>query len=79
VIGAAGTPPPWRSAQADLGRRQARRLSSVSRFNARAWSEYLRITPERFAIVHNGVDLDRFAPADIDGALETATPLDPSR
>jgi glycosyltransferase involved in cell wall biosynthesis len=57
-------PPPRRSAQEDLGLRRARRLIAVSQFTARQWGESLQLPPERFAIVHNGVDLDRFAPAD---------------
>jgi glycosyltransferase involved in cell wall biosynthesis len=57
-------PPPRRSAQEDLGLRGARRLIAVSQFTARQWSESLQIPPERFAIVHNGVDLARFAPLD---------------
>lgn len=57
-------PPPRRSAQEDLALRRARRLIAVSRFTARQWSESLRIAPDRFSIVHNGVDLDRFVPAD---------------
>jgi glycosyltransferase involved in cell wall biosynthesis len=57
-------PPPCSSTQEDFGLRRARQLIAVSRFTARQWSESLRIAPERFAIVHNGVDLDRFAPAD---------------
>lgn len=56
-------PPPRRSAQEDLGLRRARRLIAVSQFTASQWSESLQIPPERFAIVHNGVDLARFAPA----------------
>jgi glycosyltransferase involved in cell wall biosynthesis len=57
-------PAPQRSAQQDLALRRARGLIAVSDFTARQWSESLRLAPERFAIVHNGVDLDRFAPAD---------------
>lgn len=57
-------PPPRRSAQEDHALRRARGLIAVSRFTARQWSESLRIAPERFSIVHNGVDLERFAPAD---------------
>jgi glycosyltransferase involved in cell wall biosynthesis len=57
-------PPPQRSAQQDLGLRRAHRLIAVSQFTAWQWSEFLEIPPERFAIVHNGVDLARFAPAD---------------
>lgn len=57
-------PAPQRSAQEDLGLRRARRLIAVSQFTARQWSESLQIPTERFAIVHNGVDLARFAPAD---------------
>jgi len=56
-------PPPRRSAQEDLALRRAHGLIAVSRFTARQWSESLRIAPERFSIVHNGVDLQRFAPA----------------
>lgn len=57
-------PPARRSAQEDLALRRARGLIAVSHFTARQWSESLRIAPERFSIVHNGVDLKRFAPAD---------------
>jgi glycosyltransferase involved in cell wall biosynthesis len=57
-------PPPNRSAQDDLALRHARGLIAVSRFTARQWSESLRVSPEHFAVVHNGVDLDRFMPAD---------------
>src|ERR1700733_15508821 len=55
-------PPPKRSAQETLGLRRACGLIAVSHFTATQWSKSLRIASERFAIVHNAVDLHRFAP-----------------
>ena len=57
-------PPPSRSWQDHLALRRSRRLIAVSRFTAERWGESLGLPAERFAVVANGVDLSRFAPAD---------------
>jgi len=57
-------PPPSRSLQDDFALRRSRGLFAVSRFNAAQWSESLGVPIDRFAIVTNGVNLDRFSPAD---------------
>ena len=54
------TPQPRRRTTSHCAERAA---SSPSRFTARH-GRIPEVSPERFAIVHNGVDLGRFAPAD---------------
>jgi len=57
-------PPESRSWQDHLALRRSRLLIAVSRFTAERWAQSLGLPPERFAVVANGVDLNRFAPAD---------------
>lgn len=57
-------PPPKRSRQEAFALRRSRGLIAVSQFTAERWSESLGLTSDRFAVVPNGVDLTRFAPAD---------------
>ena len=57
-------PPPSRSWQDHLALRRSRLLIAVSRFTAESWAESLGLAGDRFAVVANGVDLSRFAPAD---------------
>jgi glycosyltransferase involved in cell wall biosynthesis len=57
-------PPDSRSLQDDFALRRSRGLISVSGFTAGQWSESLGVPIDRFAVVANGVDLGRFAPAD---------------
>jgi glycosyltransferase involved in cell wall biosynthesis len=57
-------PPERRSRQEAVALRRVRGFVAVSRFTAGQWSERLRVSPDRFAIVPNGVDVDNFRPAD---------------
>lgn len=57
-------PPPSRSWQDHLALRRSRGLIAVSRFTAKRWSGSLGLPVDRFAVVANGVDSNRFRPAD---------------
>jgi glycosyltransferase involved in cell wall biosynthesis len=68
-------PPPSRSWQEHLALRRSRGLIAVSRFTAERWAASLGLPADRFAVVPNGVDLSRFAPADARRRAEVRSSL----
>jgi glycosyltransferase involved in cell wall biosynthesis len=57
-------PPPQDSRQDRFALSRVTGFVAVSQFTARQWTEQLGLAPGRIQIVHNGVDLSQFSPAD---------------
>ena len=57
-------PPPQDSRQDRFALSRVTEFVAVSQFTAGQWTEHLGLTEGRIKIVHNGVDLSQFTPAD---------------
>ena len=69
-------PPPQESRQDSFALGRVNAFVAVSQFTAAQWTGRLGLAEDRIGIVHNGVDLSRFSPADAERRAEIRAALD---